>query len=99
MKSQPSLTVLPSPHYLPPRDLLGGPSAPDISDQNAIKHDPSGGHTTVIGIGRVPVTDPGAAAALVQRAAAARSCEARLIITCLDRHPSSNRSLLLSYPS
>lgn len=35
------------------RDLLAGPSAPYISDQNAIKHDPSGGHTTVVGVSRV----------------------------------------------
>ena len=35
------------------RDLLAGPSAPYINDQNAIKHDPSGGHTTVVGVRRV----------------------------------------------
>jgi len=66
------------------RDLLGGPSAPYISDQNAIKHDPSGGHTTVTGVTRVPVCDPGAAATLVQRAAAARSCEVSTAAPTID---------------
>lgn len=32
---------------------MGGPSAPYISDQNAIKHDASGGHTTVAGVSKV----------------------------------------------
>ena len=35
------------------KDLLGGPHAPFINDQNAIKHDANGGHTTVVGISRV----------------------------------------------
>ena len=33
------------------RDLLG--SGTYISDQNAIKHDPGGGHTTVVGVSKV----------------------------------------------
>jgi hypothetical protein len=35
------------------RDLLGGPSAPYIADASAIKHDASGGHTTVVGVCKV----------------------------------------------
>lgn len=35
------------------RDLLGGPGAPYINDQSAIKHDPAGGHTTVVGVSKV----------------------------------------------
>ncbi len=40
-----------------PRDLLGSGSATYINDQNAIKHDPAGGHTTVVGVSKVPVPD------------------------------------------
>ncbi len=35
------------------RDLLGGPHAPFINDQSAIKHDSNGGHTHVAGVSRV----------------------------------------------
>ena len=35
------------------RDLLGGPHAPFINDQSAIKHDTNGGHTHVAGVSRV----------------------------------------------
>eukprot|EP00983_Pelagomonas_calceolata_P113361 1159973-Pelagomonas_calceolata.AAC.15 len=35
------------------RDLLGGPNAPFINDQSAIKHDSNGGHTHVAGVSRV----------------------------------------------
>ncbi len=35
------------------RDLLAGPHSPYISDQNAIKHDPAGGHTQVVGVSKV----------------------------------------------
>ncbi|GFH27514.1 kinesin motor domain-containing protein, partial [Haematococcus lacustris] len=58
------------------RDLLGGPSSPYINDQSAIKHDAAGGHTTVTGVSKVPISDAGAADALIRRAAASRACEA-----------------------
>lgn len=35
------------------RDLLGGSNAPYINDQSAIKHDPAGGHTLVVGVSKV----------------------------------------------
>lgn len=38
------------------RDLLGGPHAPFINDQSAIKHDSNGGHTHVAGVSRVSGT-------------------------------------------
>lgn len=64
-----------------PRDLLAEgagcrPDAGRITDNNAIKHDATGGHTTVIGANRLPVTDAASAAALMTRAQEARACEA-----------------------
>eukprot|EP00878_Enallax_costatus_P034691 GHUV01038488.1.p1 GENE.GHUV01038488.1~~GHUV01038488.1.p1 ORF type:complete len:540 (+),score=212.10 GHUV01038488.1:727-2346(+) len=63
------------------RDLLADgagsrPEAGRITDNNAIKHDSAGGHTTVIGANRLPVTDAASAAALMARASEARACEA-----------------------
>jgi kinesin family protein C1 len=61
------------------RDLLcdGASRSADagrIADANAIKHDASGGHTTVVGANRVAVSGAGHAAELVRRAAEARAC-------------------------
>ncbi|KAI8466954.1 MAG: kinesin-domain-containing protein [Monoraphidium minutum] len=61
------------------RDLLAdgaarNPEAGRITDANAIKHDTSGGHTTVAGACRVAVSGAGHAAELVRRAAEARAC-------------------------
>ncbi|GAX84446.1 hypothetical protein CEUSTIGMA_g11866.t1 [Chlamydomonas eustigma] len=75
------------------RDLLGGPTAPYISDQSAIKHDPSGGHTTVNGVSRVTITDTNMAAQLVQRAASSRSCEA----TAMNSVSSRSHSVFMLY--
>ncbi|KAI8468897.1 MAG: kinesin-domain-containing protein [Monoraphidium minutum] len=60
------------------RDLLAdgaarNPEAGRISDANAIKHDPAGGHTTVAGARRVAVGGAAHAAELVKRAAEARA--------------------------
>jgi hypothetical protein len=77
---QHGLNVAPPLHPLSPcRDLLAdgaarSPEAGRISDANAIKHDPAGGHTTVAGASRVPVGGAGHAAELVRRAAEARAC-------------------------
>lgn len=75
------------------KDLLGGPSAPYISDQNAIKHDAAGGHTTVVGVSRMPIKDTSMAASLIQRASAARSCEA----TAMNSTSSRSHSIFMLY--
>ena len=74
-----SSLIPPPPSVASPRDLLadGAARSPDagrITDANAIKHDASGGHTTVAGASRVPVGGAGHAAELVKRAAEARAC-------------------------
>lgn len=58
------------------RDLLADKDGGRISDQNCIKHDSQGGHTLVMGAMRVPVTSTEVANQLIQKAAAARACEA-----------------------
>ncbi|GFH11296.1 kinesin motor domain-containing protein, partial [Haematococcus lacustris] len=75
------------------RDLLGGPSSPYINDQSAIKHDAAGGHTTVTGVSKVPISDAGAADALIRRAAASRACEA----TAMNAESSRSHSVFMLY--
>ena len=62
------------------RDLLAGPSAGYINDQNAIKHDPAGGHTTVVGVNKV--------CALDGVGCAARGTPTRLLLSAV--HPLCN---------
>ncbi|KAG1679126.1 hypothetical protein FOA52_000481 [Chlamydomonas sp. UWO 241] len=77
------------------RDLLGGPSAPYISDQSAIKHDAAGGHTTVVGVSKVPVRDVDTANQLIARASAARASEA----TAMNASSSRSHSIFMLYIS
>jgi hypothetical protein len=66
------------PVTLKTRDLLADSAARSadvgrISDANAIKHAPGGGHTTVAGARRVPLRGAAHAAELVARASEARA--------------------------
>jgi len=76
----PNTATHPNPTHLQPnRDLLADGAARSadagrITDANAIKHDASGGHTTVAGASRVPVAGADHAADLVRRASDARAC-------------------------
>jgi hypothetical protein len=67
-----------NPYTCACRDLLADGAARSaeagrIPDANAIKHDPAGGHTTVAGASRVPVSGAAHAAELVRRAGEARA--------------------------
>eukprot|EP00798_Chlamydomonas_sp_ICE-L_P013863 gene13863-19786_t len=74
------------------RDLLGG-NRGYINDQNAIKHDPNGGHTTVVGVNKVKVTDAESAYELLRQASAARACES----TAMNSTSSRSHSVFMLY--
>ncbi|KAF5836124.1 kinesin motor domain-containing protein [Dunaliella salina] len=75
------------------RDLLGGPSAPFINDQSAIKHDSNGGHTHVAGVSRVAVPDMEAAEHTHTHTHTHRACES----TAMNSESSRSHVVFMLY--
>jgi kinesin family protein C1 len=77
------------------RDLLGGTDGRGgrIAENNAIQHQPNGGHTIVLGAARVPVDSEEDAEELIRRAAAARAVES----TAMNAVSSRSHSVFMLY--